>query len=121
MSGVRLPAGLLNSSCLPEPVFTPTTKADAGHDLPITVSQMWDLIGKDLTDEIIAKSMQLYEVASRRAEERGIIIADTKFEFAMIHGVLHVVDEISLPIRRGSGLRIHTRRAGVRKASTSSI
>lgn len=97
VSGVRLPAGLLNSSRLPEPVFTPTTKADAGHDLPITVSQMWDLIGKDLTDEIIAKSMQLYEVASRRAEERGIIIADTKFEFAMIHGVLHVVDEIFTP------------------------
>lgn len=97
VSGVRLPAGLLNSSRLPEPIFTPTTKADAGHDLPITVSQMADLIGKDLTDEIIAKSLQLYAAASRRAEERGIIIADTKFEFAMIDGILHVVDEILTP------------------------
>ncbi len=95
--GVRLPAGLLNSSRLPEPTFTPTTKADSGHDLPLTVSQMSDLIGKNLTDEVIAKSMLLYQAASRRAEERGIIIADTKFEFAMIDGTLHVVDEIFTP------------------------
>jgi phosphoribosylaminoimidazole-succinocarboxamide synthase len=95
--GVRLPAGLLNSSRLPEPIFTPTTKADSGHDLPLTVSQMSDLIGKNLTDEVIAKSMLLYQAASRRAEERGIIIADTKFEFAMIDGTLHVVDEIFTP------------------------
>jgi phosphoribosylaminoimidazole-succinocarboxamide synthase len=97
VSGVRLPAGLLNSARLAEPIFTPTTKADAGHDLPITVGQMSDLIGKDLTDEIIAKSMQLYQAASRRAEERGIMIADTKFEFAIIDGALHVVDEIFTP------------------------
>ncbi len=97
VSGVRLPAGLHNSSRLPEPIFTPTTKATEGHDLPITVDEMAKLVGKEMTDKIIDKSIELYLAASERAEARGIILADTKLEFALIDGTLCVVDEIFTP------------------------
>lgn len=97
VSGVRLPAGLRNSSRLSEPIFTPTTKASTGHDLPITVAEMTALVGAEVTEQIIEKSLELYWAASQRAEERGIIVADTKLEFATIDGRLCVVDEIFTP------------------------
>lgn len=97
VSGVRLPSGLQNSSRLPEPIFTPTTKATEGHDRPITVAEMAELIGKELADQVIEKSLELYMAASQRTAERGIILADTKLEFALIDGVLSVVDEMFTP------------------------
>lgn len=97
VSGIRLPSGLSNSSRLPEPIFTPTTKATEGHDLPITVDEMRGLIGSQIADMVIEKSIELYLAASRRTEECGIILADTKLEFAMIDGVLTVVDEVFTP------------------------
>jgi len=97
VNGVRLPDGLKNSSRLPEPIFTPTTKATAGHDLPITIDEMVDMVGKKVADEIIQKSIELYLAASKRTEECGIILADTKLEFGVIDGALCVVDEIFTP------------------------
>lgn len=97
VTGVKLPPGLSNSSRLPEPIFTPTTKATEGHDLPVTVDQMRDMIGSELTDAVIEKSIELYLAASKRTEECGIILADTKLEFAIIDGALCVVDELVTP------------------------
>jgi phosphoribosylaminoimidazole-succinocarboxamide synthase len=97
VSGVRLPSGLQNSSRLPEPIFTPTTKATEGHDLPITVGEMENLIGKEMAEKVIEASIALYKAASQRTAERGIILADTKLEFALIDGVLNVVDEMFTP------------------------
>lgn len=97
VTGVKLPPGLSNSSRLPEPIFTPTTKATEGHDLPVTVDQMRDMIGSELTDAVIEKSIELYLAASKRTEECGIILADTKLEFAIIDDALCVVDELVTP------------------------
>lgn len=97
VTGIKLPAGLVESSKLPEPIFTPTTKETAGHDLPITFSQLADKVGKDLAAQLRDYSINLYSQAAKRAEDNGIIIADTKFEFAWIDGVLTVVDEIFTP------------------------
>ena len=95
--GLPLPQGLLESSKLPEPIFTPTTKAAAGHDEPITEQQMINLVGSEVTKVLKEKSIQLYSFAARKAEEKGIIIADTKFEFAWIDGEIKVADEIFTP------------------------
>lgn len=92
VTGIKLPAGLVESGKLPEPIFTPTTKETAGHDLPITFSQLADKVGKDLAAQLRDYSINLYSQAAKRAEDNGIIIADTKFEFAWIDGVLTVVD-----------------------------
>lgn len=97
VTGIRLPDGLVESSKLPEPIFTPTTKESAGHDQPITFAQMADRVGGELAAKLRDYSLQLYQSAAQIAEKSGIIIADTKFEFAMVNGVLTVVDEIFTP------------------------
>jgi phosphoribosylaminoimidazole-succinocarboxamide synthase len=97
VSGIRLPAGLAESSKLPEPIFTPTTKESAGHDQPLTYEQLVDKIGTDLAQKIKDYSLKLFQIGAAQAESRGIIIADTKFEFAWIDGQLTVVDEIFTP------------------------
>jgi phosphoribosylaminoimidazole-succinocarboxamide synthase len=81
--GHRLPAGLSESDRLPEPVFTPATKAQTGHDENITREQAAELLGRDRFDEVEAVSLELYGFAARHAEARGIILADTKFEFGV--------------------------------------
>lgn len=95
--GVKLPSGLLESEKLPEPVFTPTTKAEAGHDLPLSSGELADLIGAELATKLKEVSLALYHTGAKKAEEAEIIIADTKFEFAWVDGELMVVDEIFTP------------------------
>jgi phosphoribosylaminoimidazole-succinocarboxamide synthase len=98
VSGIKLPDGLKESSKLPEPIFTPTTKAEAGeHDSPINRKEMVDLIGADITDRVIKASMAIYERATKIARKAGIIIADTKMEFGMIGKELILIDELLTP------------------------
>jgi phosphoribosylaminoimidazole-succinocarboxamide synthase len=95
--GVPLPAGLKESSQLPEPIFTPTTKATEGHDMPITPGECGDLIGRGLTERLRELTVGLYERIASIASERGIIVADTKFEFGFADGELILVDEVGTP------------------------
>lgn len=98
VSGIRLPAGLKESSRLPEPIFTPSTKAPEGqHDLPISVEEMARLIGGELTDRIIALSLAIYRRADEIATAAGIIIADTKMEFGLAGAELILIDEVLTP------------------------
>lgn len=97
VQGIALPAGLLESSRLPEPIFTPTTKAETGHDMPMTHQELLDGFGAELAQQLEEFSLKLYTAAAEHAEKSGIIIADTKFEFAWIDGQLTVVDEIFTP------------------------
>jgi phosphoribosylaminoimidazole-succinocarboxamide synthase len=89
--------GLVESQQLPEPMFTPTTKAEEGHDEPITFSDLIEEVGAEPAQELRLRSIALYSFAAAYARERGIIIADTKFEFGYIDGELHVIDEILTP------------------------
>jgi phosphoribosylaminoimidazole-succinocarboxamide synthase len=98
VSGIRLPDGLKESSKLPEPIFTPTTKAEAGeHDSPINKKEMEDLIGAELTDRVIKISLAIYERAAAIALKAGIIIADTKMEFGLMGKELLLIDELLTP------------------------
>jgi len=92
-----LPQGLVENEELPEPIFTPTTKADSGHDQPITIEQMEKLVGRARTQEIIAKSVTVYCYAHDLALPRGIIIADTKMEFGVVDGEAILIDELLTP------------------------
>lgn len=96
--GISLPEGLKESSRLPEPLFTPTTKAEIGqHDLPMTRKEMEDTIGADLTERVISLSIAVYRRAADRALRAGIIIADTKMEFGLLDGELILIDELLTP------------------------
>ncbi len=95
--GVALPAGLVESDRLPEPVFTPTTKAAEGHDLPVSAEEAADLVGRGLAERLKELSLGLYERAAAIAASRGIILADTKFEFGFCDGELILVDEVCTP------------------------
>jgi phosphoribosylaminoimidazole-succinocarboxamide synthase len=95
--GIKLPAGLNESDRLPEPIFTPATKAEAGHDINISERQMADLVGSEATGTLKRLTLELYDRAARFALERGIIIADTKFEFGMKDGEVILVDEALTP------------------------
>lgn len=95
--GITLPEDLRESEQLPQPIFTPTTKADTGHDEPITIEEMKGLIGEELTREIMEKSLAIYDYAAQYARGRGIIIADTKMEFGMVNGKLILIDELLTP------------------------
>jgi phosphoribosylaminoimidazole-succinocarboxamide synthase len=98
VSGIRLPAGLKESSRLPEPIFTPSTKAPEGeHDLPISQEEMARIVGKELTERIIEVSLAIYKRADAIANSVGIIIADTKMEFGMMGGELILIDEVLTP------------------------
>jgi phosphoribosylaminoimidazole-succinocarboxamide synthase len=95
--GAPLPAGLQESSKLPEPVFTPSTKAETGHDENISFEAACDVVGADLANEARDLSLAAYERGAALAAERGIIIADTKFELGMIDGRLSLCDEVLTP------------------------
>ncbi len=97
--GIQLPAGLQEASKLPTPLFTPSSKAAVGeHDENISLQQAADLLGADMCAQVAKASLALYEQAAAYALTRGIIIADTKFEFGLDkHGVLHVMDEVLTP------------------------
>ena len=95
--GILLPNGLLESGRLPEPIFTPATKAISGHDENIPFEQAETMVGKELAAKVRAVSMELYRRASAHAEPRGIILADTKFEFGLLNDELVWIDEALTP------------------------
>jgi phosphoribosylaminoimidazole-succinocarboxamide synthase len=98
VSGIRLPAGLRESARLPEPIFTPSTKAEAGeHDLPMTYRDMEHTLGQELAKQVRETSLAIYRRAETIAAEAGIIIADTKMEFGLIDGDLILIDELLTP------------------------
>jgi phosphoribosylaminoimidazole-succinocarboxamide synthase len=96
--GIQLPHGLLESSKLNEPIFTPSTKAEKGHhDKNITIQEMKEIIGDKLADEVTRISLEIYKKGCIVAEEKGIIIADTKFEFGINNDGLMLIDELLTP------------------------
>jgi phosphoribosylaminoimidazole-succinocarboxamide synthase len=95
--GVPLPPGLVESDRLPEPIFTPTTKAAEGHDLPVSPGEAADLVGRGLAERLKELTLTLYERAAGIALGRGIVLADTKFEFGFCDGELILVDEVCTP------------------------
>jgi phosphoribosylaminoimidazole-succinocarboxamide synthase len=98
VSGVPLPPGLVEASKLPEPVFTPTTKAAAGHDEPMTFDEVTDLVGGEMAEELRRITLEVYRRGADLAAERGIIVADTKLEFGRAKdGTLVLADEVLTP------------------------
>ena len=97
VAGQQMPEGLRDGDMFPEPLFTPSTKAEEGHDENITVAQMEDLVGKELTDRLARASIDVYATARDYAKGKGIIIADTKFEFGIIDGEISLIDEVLTP------------------------
>jgi phosphoribosylaminoimidazole-succinocarboxamide synthase len=96
--GFALPAGMQESEKFPQPLFTPSTKAEQGlHDENISVAKMEEIVGKEAADKMAVISVRLYEKASEYARSKGIIIADTKFEIGMIDGELILIDEVLTP------------------------
>jgi phosphoribosylaminoimidazole-succinocarboxamide synthase len=95
--GIKLPAGLKESSELPEPIFTPATKAETGHDENISFEQACVVVGHDTAERARASSLKIYHFARNYARTRGIIIADTKFEFGLLQGRLLLIDEVLTP------------------------
>jgi len=95
--GIKLPIGLREAEKLPEPILTPTTKAEVGHDIEITKDNVIKRIGRGFAEEIDETCLRIYERASRRAEANGIIVADTKFEFGFYNGGLLLIDELLTP------------------------
>ncbi|HAJ56480.1 MAG TPA: phosphoribosylaminoimidazolesuccinocarboxamide synthase [Candidatus Omnitrophica bacterium] len=95
--GIALPAGMKESEKLSQPIFTPSTKADVGHDININEAQAKRLIGQDVFEEIKNISLALYAKAASYALGRGIIIADTKFEFGRYNGKIILIDEVLTP------------------------
>ena len=96
--GVQLPPGLLESDRLPEPIFTPATKAASGHDINITEAQAAELVGADTLAELKRLTLALYQAGARHAASRGILLADTKFEFGVTEtGTILLIDEAMTP------------------------
>jgi phosphoribosylaminoimidazole-succinocarboxamide synthase len=95
--GIPLPTGLRESDRLPEPIFTPATKASSGHDENIPFEQAASLVGKELAEKVRAISLEIYARAAAYAEPRGIILADTKFEFGLLNNELIWIDEALTP------------------------
>ena len=95
--GIPLPQGLKESDQLPEPIFTPATKAQTGHDENISFDQAAEIIGTDLAAKLRDLTLRIYQKASDYARGKGIIIADTKFEFGMIDGQIILCDEVLTP------------------------
>jgi phosphoribosylaminoimidazole-succinocarboxamide synthase len=95
--GIRLPDGLTESARLPAPIFTPATKAETGHDENITIERAGDLIGRGLAQRLKELTLTLYERGATLAAERGVILADTKFEFGFIDGEIALCDEVMTP------------------------
>lgn len=97
LHGIRLPAGLRESDRLPEPIFTPATKAETGHDQNIDLEAAADIVGAEMAARLAERSVAVYTAAAEYARRRGIIIADTKFEFGLHDGALTLIDEVLTP------------------------
>ncbi len=97
VAGHHLPPGLREADRLPEPIFTPSTKAEVGHDETITREQLADMVGADLARQLEERALAVYRAGAERAEAVGLILADTKFEFGWIDGELALIDEVLTP------------------------
>jgi len=95
--GIELPAGLKLASQLPEPIFTPATKSDTGHDLNIDMNECRRILGTDMAERVRDLSLQIYSAGRDHAAQRGVIVADTKFEFGTVDGRLLLIDECLTP------------------------
>jgi phosphoribosylaminoimidazole-succinocarboxamide synthase len=95
--GVRLPAGLRQADQLPEPIFTPASKAESGHDVNVSLDAVKNAVGEDLGQALSDASIEIYNAAARFALDRGIIIADTKMEFGLLGDQLILIDELLTP------------------------
>jgi len=95
--GIQLPAGLRESDRLPEPIFTPATKSSSGHDANIPFTEMVSIVGRDSSEKLRDLTLRIYLLASEHAKNRGIIIADTNFEFGVIDGSIALADEVLTP------------------------
>jgi phosphoribosylaminoimidazole-succinocarboxamide synthase len=95
--GIELPPGLVESDRLPEPIFTPATKEATGHDINISLDETAERIGRGLAEKLKELTLSLYEFAAAHALERGIVLADTKFEFGFAEGELILIDEVLTP------------------------
>ncbi len=95
--GITYPQGLQESQQLTQPIFTPTTKAERGHDEPLTTAEFNQLVGEPMAEELKEKSISVYRFADEYARTRGIIIADTKMEFGLIDGEIILIDELLTP------------------------
>ena len=95
--GHKLPTGLKQADQLPQPIFTPSTKATSGHDENINREQGVKLVGKDVFDEVEEKTIRIYEAGARHAKSKGIILADTKFEFGIYQEEIILIDEVLTP------------------------
>src|SRR5438067_6973195 len=95
--GIKLPAGLKLGSPIPEPIFTPATKAESGHDENIDMKKWAQILGQDTADHVKELSLQIYSAGRDHADKRGIIVADAKFEFGTIDGQLLLIDEVLTP------------------------
>ncbi|RKY28293.1 MAG: phosphoribosylaminoimidazolesuccinocarboxamide synthase [Planctomycetota bacterium] len=95
--GIKLPPGLREADMLEQPIFTPTTKVDEGHDMPMAFEEVCGVVGRETAERMRDKSIEIYSAAREYAKSRGIIICDTKFEWAEIDGELTLVDELLTP------------------------
>ncbi len=95
--GIQLPEGLRESEKLAEPIFTPATKEESGHDINISFEEMCERVGTELSEKLRNLSMQIYNSGAEYARSRDIIIADTKFEFGMLDGEIMLIDEVLTP------------------------
>ena len=95
--GIKLPSGLKLASQLPEPIFTPATKSDTGHDLNIDMKECRQILGNEMAERVCDLSLQIYAAGRDHAAQRGIIVADTKFEFGTVDGQLLLIDECLTP------------------------
>jgi phosphoribosylaminoimidazole-succinocarboxamide synthase len=95
--GIRLPAGLKESDLLPEPIFTPATKEESGHDVNISFEEMAHRVGRGLAEELRRRSLEVYRRGAEHARSRGILIADTKFEWGQVGHEILLIDEVLTP------------------------
>jgi len=95
--GIKLPPGLRKAERLPEPILTPTTKAEVGHDIEMTKDDVVKKIGRDVAEEVEEACLKIYGKTSEKAEANGIVVADTKFEFGFYNGELILIDELFTP------------------------
>jgi phosphoribosylaminoimidazole-succinocarboxamide synthase len=97
LGGFDIPKGLRQAERLPEPLFTPTTKAASGHDLPLTASEAAELVGTDVYEQLRDLSIRIYTLGAARAQECGLVLADTKFEFGELDDEILLIDELMTP------------------------
>ncbi|MEC9140538.1 MAG: phosphoribosylaminoimidazolesuccinocarboxamide synthase, partial [Chloroflexota bacterium] len=94
---IKMPPGLKEGDQFPEPLFTPTTKAEEGHDMPMSLKELGDMVGTDMAKRLGEKTIEIYATSDAYARSKGIIIADTKLEFGMVNDELTVIDELLTP------------------------